>query len=86
MRPSIVNQLQNFIGGWFISEDLCDYIVTDFENRKPVQKESHSSRGYKVVDNRMMSRHFMDAYRDGVKEVLNEYKKLGSPSLPDLPG
>ena len=77
MRPHDINIYnQNFIGGWFINEDLCDLLINDFENRKPVQKESHSSRGYKVIDNRMMSTPLMDAYQDYVKGALAQYKLL----------
>lgn len=75
MKAHRINDAWNFIGGWFIDEQVCDLIVQDFENRKSMWKESHSVRGYKVLHNQMMNQALMDTYQMKVSLVLEEYKR-----------
>ena len=76
MKSHNVNFAWNFIGGWYIDENLCELIVQDFENRKSCWKEAHSARGYKVLHSSMMSTSLMDVYQMKVSLVLEEYKSL----------
>lgn len=76
MKDHPINSAWNFIGGWYIDDNLCDLIVSDFENRKSIQKEAHSARGYKVIYNNMMNQALMDAYRLKLLMILEEYKRF----------
>jgi hypothetical protein len=76
MKSHNVNSSSNFIGGWYIDEKLCDLIIQDFENRKPSWRESHSVRGYKVLNNKMMSSYLMNEYKIKIFQALGKYKEL----------
>lgn len=76
MKQHRINDAWNFIGGWYIDEALCDAIVQDFENRKKYQRDSHSTRGYKVISNQEMNNDLMIAYKYKIHTALAEYEKL----------
>lgn len=76
MKQHNINNTSNFIGGWYIDESVCNYIVEDFENRKPSWETAHSARGYKVLTNKRMNRSLMEGYKQQVFKVIDEYKKL----------
>lgn len=76
MHSHRINDAWNFIGGWYIDETLCDQIISDFENRKSIQKEAHSVRGYKFLLNENMNTALMDAYHYKLLGVLEEYKRF----------
>lgn len=76
MKQHKINDAWNFIGGWYIDPTICDLIVDDFKIREPIQKEAHSSRGYKVIHSQDMNRAVMSAYQDKVRLCLKEYVNL----------
>ena len=76
MKQHPINSAWNFIGGWYIEENLCDLIIEDFESRKSIQKQAHSTRGYKVIHSDSMNQSLMDVYRFKVMVALEEYKNF----------
>lgn len=56
--------------------DLTDRLIEDFDNRKSLQEDAHSIRGYKVIHNTNMSLQLMEEYNKVLLSVLGEYQKL----------
>lgn len=65
-----------FIGRWSIDGSLCDSIIEDFEQKKSLQEEAHSTRGYKVIPSSSMDSELMTEYSNEINRVMMEYKKI----------
>lgn len=76
MNQHRINDAWNFIGGWYIDEELCDRLVADFENRKSEHLQAHSARGYNYVNSLAMDPDLITVYEYSLQRVVDEYKKF----------
>lgn len=76
MKQHRINDAWNFIGGWYIDEILCDFMVKDFENKIGSHKTAPLERGYTYTSMGDLNSSLVTAYEIQLHSVLTEYINL----------
>jgi hypothetical protein len=84
MKQHKINDAWNFIGGWYIDEDICDRMVSDFEARRAHHFQAHSARGYTYLPSSDMDVDLITDYEQVLSGVVNQYKALYKYSTESL--
>jgi hypothetical protein len=81
MKPSLINDLDNFIAGWYIDPTICDEII-EYHNKSENKLLGETSNGYDVNIKDSLDVPFLFAAQDlqtrymtALTEVMAEYKK-----------
>lgn len=74
LKPFEHNDLNNFIAGWYIPEEVCDEIVNFFEtNRQVFWRDDHNGCDVTLLDRAPLD--LQKAYLDCMFEVVELYKE-----------
>lgn len=73
MKEHSVNKYNNFIGGWYISEDICDVVLDDFKNRSAEYIVKPSPRNYTGLDLFLLEDSTIHYFLNNLQNCLNSY-------------
>lgn len=67
-------QNKDFIGRYYMSSDLCDRLVEDYESKISIEEKAHSARGYSFIHSNDMDVDLLTEYEYEVYNALKKYQ------------